>query len=1268
MDAENNSGKDQQPDGQNAAPEELQPQESKKKAPRRRGFVHRWVAHPMGALLRITILVVIGTSLMLYLFYRANREEVLMVFSDWVKSQTVRLFSVEVTFTELETVNLGHFVLHDLQIHDPFVPDSLFLGVERAEVRLDPLHLIGRGGVNLGSVELYNGRVWVHREQNGDGPVNIERLFKPGSGGSGDGTIVRISTGLLQDVHVRLEDLDDDIIDNQVNYAECSFTRIAGENVIEVHGSSIATSYWNLGSVKVTGIYTIDEGVLSMRNARLIKGSTDLSGDGFVDFRNRVYDFTISPGKLELDHLPPELAMQDYLEGTVRVSAEITGQFDSAAIHSDIELDGGELFTFPVRDLSCELNYTGGTLSFDKIAMAVWGGRILEASTEFRFGGERDGYSVYADVRDVDITRLNIEPLTKVSGRISGRFKLEGRGYDPDSMELSGESLQAWGRFQEFAIDSAGVAFHYADSKVRIDRLAIYSGPAAATAIGDVEDWELFLFVIVEDFPLEQGEPYLPLDSLGGSGAFSGTLTGELGDPELKGTFTVSNGSWRQLMFANLEGDCRLVHMLDSVSGEVNLDFHDMDYYGVKLDSAAVNGVVPDPFTFEFRPLVLTIDENMSVYTEGSYSVPENGAGPDDPITMALDTLSALFYEHQVNATTAFDVYFNGDTTLIPAAEFDLLGGRVSGYARYTGLQWGEGTVKFSGLDLSRIPSVMPDQPPLAGQLSGSMDLYGNMTNPEGRLKAAVENLAVSIFSIKHVEAESHLVDKRLLVDKLLLVADSSSSTLSGELPFAMFAQPADTAAWMNELLAIHAELEDLPLSSINSPSLPLRAGKLNGAIDLSGTAASPQLEGELMVTGGSGVIAPINLRLQQVKGRVSFSPGSVTLDSLTSTSPEGQIAVSGRMSLAGLKPDSLQLHITGRDMVLQQFKYVTSIRVDADLEASGPVSRPMIAGRVHVVQGEINPLLGSGVDMTGSDNLSADSQVRLPVSPVDYDIRFTTSDDFWLRNRNANIKLSADIRATQQDSVPSISGSINAAAGTYSLFGRRFRIRYGSILFQGQPELNPRLDIEAERTVRGQVLRTDLIGGSFVSRGSSGPSLPGEQYEVDRNTFILHIGGTMNSPQFDITVRDREDRAIDPPLTEEQARTLVIMDQTWREFQQQSTYSQTKLLDQAANMALNQANPYLQEWTGLDELSFESQLFNPATDDVGSNGSERSAKITMGEFLFENVFFSISQDIIDPSARSAQIEYLVNRHSSIISQTDSRGHFSIDYRYRIRY
>ncbi len=1239
-----------------------------RKAPAQPGRIHRWVGRPLIRAVRLLLLLTVAAGAMLYAFYHFNRQDVLMLLGHYVKNQTDRLFAVEVTFSRLEPVNLGHFIFHDLEIHDPFIEDSLFLDCRRVEVKLDPLTLIGRGGVRLTAVELHKGRVWVHSERDGQGPSNIERLFRKGSGGSGEGISVRIGTGLLQEMDIRLDDIDPGKrIDNRVNYLQCAFTRIAGENVVEVRGSSIETSYWSMGSVKVTGIFTIIGKVLGIRGAHLIKGATDLSGDGYVDFDRDNYDVKISPGKLELGHLPPQLGFREHLDGSLRVSAQIRGTFDAADIEADIAMERGNLFGYDCRDLVCTLRYNAKTLSFNGVSLGTWGGHVQDASVAFRFGGRNDGYTVQADVRGLDLARLGIAPLEKLRGRLSGRFTLEGAGYEASSMTLGGETLEARGDFEGFPIDSAAAKFAYADSKVRIDRLALYSGQTTARAIGDVDGRELFLFVVVEQFPMQRAEKYVGLDSLSGSGAFSGTLTGELSDPELKGSFTVTDGSYKKLRFAGLEGDCRLQNMLDSLSGEINMNFQTLEYAGQHWNSMEIAGSIPDTARFSFDPLILTIDSSKTVFARGTYHR-LSGPGKPTEALLNLDSLSASFLGRDAVSNSALEVFFDGDTIEVPAASVSMLGGQVLGSVRYTGADWVEGAVDFSGIELARLPSILENQPSLAGILHGSLSLSGDLANPVASLDAAMDSLQLPFLRMKRVETRLRVENRRLLLDRLSLTADSTISTISGELPVAMFVHTAGSADWGGEPVAVHAELERFPLSSIRSTILPVRTGWLDGVVDLGGTAAEPQLEGELRISEGSGVISPINLRLQQVNGRLRFSPGSVVLDSLLSVSPEGAVSLNGRMSLAGLLPDSLQLNISGHDLILQQFKYVTSIRVNADLNISGPVAAPLLQGQVYVVQGEINPLIGSPVAIGGDNEHVSESKVILPVLPINYNIRFTTSDDFWLRNRSANIKLGADIQATQFDSVPRINGSINAVTGTYTLYGRRFRIRYGVLRFQGQPEFNPLLDIEAERIVRGQVLRTDLIGGSFVSRGSSGPSIPGEQYEMDRNTFILHIGGTLDSPQFDITVRDREDRAIDPPLTEEQARTLVIMDQTWREFQQQSTYSQSKLLDQAANMALNQANPYLQEWTGLDELSFESQLFNPATRDQSDGTTERSAKVTMGEFLFENVFFSISQDIIAPSARSAQIEYLINRHSSIISQTDSRGHFSIDYRYRIRY
>ncbi|MEA2064610.1 MAG: translocation/assembly module TamB domain-containing protein, partial [Gemmatimonadota bacterium] len=351
------------------------------------------------------------------------------------------------------------------------------------------------------------------------------------------------------------------------------------------------------------------------------------------------------------------------------------------------------------------------------------------------------------------------------------------------------------------------------------------------------------------------------------------------------------------------------------------------------------------------------------------------------------------------------------------------------------------------------------------------------------------------------------------------------------------------------------------------------------------------------------------------------------------------------------------------------QFRYVTRLQVDTDLKLSGTFPDLLLTGNVRVAEGEVSPALGS-VSMdteVGPGAGQTGALVQIPVSPLDYELHFTAEENFWLRNRNASIKLKADILASQHEGQPQVAGEITTVAGTYTIFGRNFRIRYGSLQFQGQATIDPLLDINAERTIRGKVHQGEMGLVSMSGRGVGSTPVTGQQYEIDRNTFVLHIGNTLSDPQFEITVKDKDNRAIEPPLTPEQARTLVLVDQTYREFQQQSSLSQAKMLDQAANLALSQANPYIQEFTGIDEFRIESQLFGRTVSDLQEE-ERASAQVTVGEFLFETIFFSFSQDLIDPSARSVQIEYLIGRNSSIIGTTDSRGHFSVDFRYLIKY
>jgi len=1234
--------------------------ETKKPRGRLGNLWRLWTRRPLVALFRLALLMVLIAGIVLAIFYRTKQKELAVIFTYWVESQTHHLFATPVSFSAIETPTLGHFIFYDFKIEDPFDQTRHFLDASRVEVRFDPLQLLWRNSITLSRLEIHDGKFWLHK-QAGQGSLNHSKIFRSRGKPGGSGTNVRIRRFLLNNCYVLLEDVEEGPIENKVRYLEGSYTKIAGENVIELFGSSLNTSYWSVGSVKLTGIITYIDRVLGFKKTRTLKGKTDLTGDGFVDFANRTFEYKIRPGTLETSHLPPELKMKNYLDGTVNISVEFSGRFDSTGIKARIGLPRGELFSYQVENFSTRLQYTKARLSFDRLETEVWGGWIKNGSAVFDFSKEKSGYMIRADLNRINIPLLRVPHTENLDGSLSGRVVLEGSGYKLEDLSLAGRVIAIRGEIEGFKIDSCLTSFTYRDSKVRIDNLAIYSGPTLATAIGDIDRGKLFLFFLLENFPVENVDKYLPLDSLQGTADFSGTLSGDFFNPQLKGTFSVRNGSYRELNFETLEGTCSLNNPLENMQGSVEISLSGVELQGQRFNSLALSTTIAERDTVWFSPLLLVKDSLAFLRANGSL----NSNSELGESRIVVDSLELSYRGERAVTLDKVEMNYHSDTLSISGIELAVLGGWLSGDMTHVNGGWLDSEFKFQDIDLSRMPEIFRHDLKMGGILKGTLTLRGNPNNLGGMLEARVDSAILAILTVRKLQARARLSEGRLHVDELALTMQGSTSVLTGELPLALVMNTGEESSLSEETIRLEVSLNRWPVTSLRSDFIPLTAGTVHGRMLISGSPTQPVLEGEVTLAGGEGVITPINMRLDNMAGTVLLKPGYIQLRDFQSTGSEGIIGISGRIVLEGFRPDSMYLNITGRDLLLQQFKYVTSLRLNADLTVTGAVSKPVVQGNVQVVEGEINPMIGSVG--TSGEQLAVQREVGLPVSPIDYNLSFIATENFWLRNRNANIKLAASLRAVQRDSVPQISGQITTVAGYYSLFGRRFRIRYGNIQFQGQAALNPLLDINAERTVRGKVLRADLAGSTVGFRGSSGPTIPGEQYEVDRNTFYLHIGGTLNSPQFDITVRDREDRAIEPPLTAEQARTLVIFDQTYREFQQQSSLSQSKLLDQAANLALNQANPYLQELTGLDEFRFESQLFERGADQ-NQNGDRASARITMGEFLFESIFFSLSQDLIDPSARSAQIEYLINRNSSIISQTDSRGHFSIDYRYRIKY
>src|SRR2546421_12235051 len=85
-------------------------------------------------------------------------------------------------------------------------------------------------------------------------------------------------------------------------------------------------------------------------------------------------------------------------------------------------------------------------------------------------------------------------------------------------------------------------------------------------------------------------------------------------------------------------------------------------------------------------------------------------------------------------------------------------------------------------------------------------------------------------------------------------------------------------------------------------------------------------------------------------------------------------------------------------------------------------------------------------------------------------DLGLEMGSDVWLRSNEANIQLAGSVRLTKRRNLYLVSGTLQAARGTYRLkvgpVSREFVVSQGTVRYFGTPDQDAALDIEAKHVV----------------------------------------------------------------------------------------------------------------------------------------------------------------------------------------------------------
>ncbi|HWP71614.1 MAG TPA: translocation/assembly module TamB domain-containing protein [Gemmatimonadaceae bacterium] len=292
-----------------------------------------------------------------------------------------------------------------------------------------------------------------------------------------------------------------------------------------------------------------------------------------------------------------------------------------------------------------------------------------------------------------------------------------------------------------------------------------------------------------------------------------------------------------------------------------------------------------------------------------------------------------------------------------------------------------------------------------------------------------------------------------------------------------------------DEALSGDVSVDSLYLPDVTQllPGVVATAGALQTHLTLGGTARHPRATGTAALTGVAATIPALGLDLHDLNTRLDVTEERLTIQHASvqaGKDPGGRAELSGVAGLVERERTDLQLKMTNMPVV--RLPDVGELDVSTDLRLAGPGPNPTLSGTITVNRGVIKlPDMGragvAGVDDTAFvrllDSLSTERVTpggtsrlqQLAIGKVDV----VMGPNVWIRSAEASIQLGGSVGLEQAAPQPEslrrrlvLRGTLVTQRGNYRLnvsgITRSFTLEQGSVLFRGEPEINPRLDINA--------------------------------------------------------------------------------------------------------------------------------------------------------------------------------------------------------------
>ncbi|HYH21170.1 MAG TPA: translocation/assembly module TamB domain-containing protein [Azospirillum sp.] len=297
---------------------------------------------------------------------------------------------------------------------------------------------------------------------------------------------------------------------------------------------------------------------------------------------------------------------------------------------------------------------------------------------------------------------------------------------------------------------------------------------------------------------------------------------------------------------------------------------------------------------------------------------------------------------------------------------------------------------------------------------------------------------------------------------------------------------------------------------------------RMQGVLDLNvriaGTVADPQLGGAVTLTGGRYENQTSGAVISDITARITGTGDVFTIQSFTGRTPNGgTVTASGVIRPKPGEARAVDVRLRAQNARLLQTDTVTAT-LAAELTVAGSFQRVTIAGPLHLLRAEVRvpdrmppnvvdlevvEVGGNRTGSTGPAPARADGRSRTdgaprpgrkpgapPPPPPDaappaeeaglvmaLDISVEAPNQIFVRGRGLEAEFGGQLHVSGTVAQPVVTGRLNMLKGTLDLLARSFVFRRGIIEFDGNPEIDPRLDFLAEATANQVTAQVQVTG-----------------------------------------------------------------------------------------------------------------------------------------------------------------------------------------------